>query len=126
MLKKDLITQTKQTKDLGNQITVSFKFNEDCNVFKGYFPGHPIVPSVLEAQLIEEILFETLSIKGRLISASNIKFTSSIYPDIINKTYTCEIKYHYTSDSIISCNAKIVSTNKTYMTKSCEYEIEPL
>ena len=124
MLKRELIITTNEVRILDNLITTSFKFNENCNVFKGHFPEHPIVPGVLEAQLIEEILFEALSLKGRMINASNIKFSSPIYPDIIHKIYTCEIKYHYKSDSIISCKAKIVSKNKIHMTTSCEYLIE--
>jgi 3-hydroxyacyl-[acyl-carrier-protein] dehydratase len=62
------------------QIKAVIAFNEKHPVFAGHFPGNPVVPGVLQVQVIKELLEKKLGQKLLLVSARNIKFLSVISP----------------------------------------------
>jgi 3-hydroxyacyl-[acyl-carrier-protein] dehydratase len=51
------------------------------DIFKGHFPGNPVVPGVCMMQMIKEALEDHLDKKLQLIKADNIKFLSFIDPN---------------------------------------------
>lgn len=60
--------------------------NADHEIFKGHFPGMPVVPGVCMVEMIKEILEEVVGKKTNLKKAGTIKFLHvldpNIYPEI--------------------------------------------
>lgn len=56
--------------------------NKEHEVFKGHFPGNPVLPGVCTMQIIKE-LTETIVQKKLVLSrAINVKFMALINPDV--------------------------------------------
>jgi 3-hydroxyacyl-[acyl-carrier-protein] dehydratase len=80
MLLKDFYTVQTITKVDDYNYEVIIFVNEKHEVFKGHFPGNPIMPGVCMMQIIKE-LTETIT-KSTLIlkTLSNVKFMALINP----------------------------------------------
>ena len=61
-------------------IHVRIRLNPDHPVFKGHFPGNPVVPGVCQVQMIREILEDQTGTPLRLVESDTIKFLSMIDP----------------------------------------------
>lgn len=63
-------------------ISADIHLNKDHDIFKGHFPGNPVMPGVCMIQIIKE-LTETAVEKNLFLSvSSNIKFMAIINPEI--------------------------------------------
>jgi len=60
---------------------VRIRINPDHEIFRGHFPGNPVVPGVCQVQMIRETLELITGYQGLLLDADNIKFLSMIVPD---------------------------------------------
>ncbi|WP_114939489.1 3-hydroxyacyl-ACP dehydratase [Mucilaginibacter endophyticus] len=65
----------------GNLLKTTITLNPTHDIFKGHFPGNPVVPGVCMMQMIKEVLESYLSKKLKLVKADNIKFLSFIDPN---------------------------------------------
>jgi 3-hydroxyacyl-[acyl-carrier-protein] dehydratase len=65
---------------VGLVIHCAITLNPAHRIFKGHFPGNPVVPGVCQVQMVREVAEAALGSKGRIISADNIKFLSMIVP----------------------------------------------
>lgn len=77
---KDLyeVVSIEQTGD--NMHTCVVNLNAEHDVFKGHFPGNPIMPGVCTMQIIKELTEIITAKKLQLVQASNIKFMALINP----------------------------------------------
>jgi 3-hydroxyacyl-[acyl-carrier-protein] dehydratase len=57
------------------------RINPEHEIFRGHFPGNPVVPGVCQVQMIRETLEFITGYQGVLLDADNIKFLSMIVPD---------------------------------------------
>ncbi len=65
----------------GLQVVADIQLNKNHEVFKGHFPGNPVMPGVCMIQIIKE-LTEKASGKNLFLSvASNVKFMAIINPE---------------------------------------------
>ncbi|MDN3723346.1 3-hydroxyacyl-ACP dehydratase [Aequorivita sp. SDUM287046] len=55
--------------------------NKDHAIFKGHFPGNPVMPGVCMIQIIKELTEEATGKNLFLAVSSNIKFMAIINPD---------------------------------------------
>jgi 3-hydroxyacyl-[acyl-carrier-protein] dehydratase len=62
------------------KISAMVELDKSHRIYEGHFPGQPVLPGVLQVQIIREILEEQLKTGVILESASNIKFMSMIDP----------------------------------------------
>lgn len=62
-------------------IQASVKLNRNHEVFKGHFPGNPIMPGVCSIQLVKELTEKALDKKLFLSVVSNVKFMAIINPE---------------------------------------------
>lgn len=74
-------------------ITAQIKLNPKHEIFKGHFPGKPIMPGVCMIQIIKELTERSLGKDLFLSIASNVKFMAIINPEtdpslIINIVFT--------------------------------------
>ena len=63
-----------------SQFSAFVRLNKDHEIYRGHFPGSPVVPGVCMIRMVHELLQELKSRKLRLSSADNIKFLAVINP----------------------------------------------
>jgi 3-hydroxyacyl-[acyl-carrier-protein] dehydratase len=80
MLIKNLYTVKDVVTDNGQTI-VQISIDKDHRIFKGHFPGNPVMPGVCMIQIIKELTEEVVGKKLFLAVSSNIKFMAIINPD---------------------------------------------
>jgi len=63
-------------------VNAKIKLNPNHEVFKGHFPGNPVMPGVCMIQMIKELTEQATGKTLFLSVASNIKFMAIINPEI--------------------------------------------
>jgi 3-hydroxyacyl-[acyl-carrier-protein] dehydratase len=91
MLMNDFYTLVKQESDEGS-VNSTIRFNKEHAIFKGHFPGLPVVPGVCMVQLTRELVEQVTTQSLQLASATSIKFLSVINPEI-NPEVNIQITY---------------------------------
>ena len=69
------------TENTAEGILAKVHLNEDHAIFKGHFPGNPVMPGVCMIQIIKELTEETTGKNLFLAVSSNIKFMDIINPE---------------------------------------------
>jgi len=87
----DFYTLVKQESDEGS-VNSTIRFNKEHAIFKGHFPGLPVVPGVCMVQLTRELVEQVTTQSLQLASATSIKFLSVINPEI-NPEVNIQITY---------------------------------
>ena len=62
-------------------ISAKIHLNKDHDIFKGHFPGNPVMPGVCMIQIIKELTEEPTGKDLFLAVSSNIKFMAIINPE---------------------------------------------
>lgn len=83
MLKDNFFTIVKQQFE-PDSIKASLALNEQHGIFRGHFPGQPIVPGVCMMQIVRELVELQAKKNLRLRRADNMKFLSVIDPRVNN------------------------------------------
>ncbi len=96
-----------------NQIQAEVLLHAGHAIFKGHFPGQPILPGVCMMEMITEIMGEHLKKTFRISSAPLIKFLLMIDPRK-NPRIHFEIKYQALPGNTTG-NGKIFSGPQTFM-----------
>ena len=65
-----------------NTVNASITLNNDHDIFKGHFPGNPILPGVCSIQIIKELTEKALDRSLFLSVSSNVKFLETVNPDV--------------------------------------------
>jgi 3-hydroxyacyl-[acyl-carrier-protein] dehydratase len=79
MLLTDFYTVSQLHHEEGS-INATIAFNADHDIFKGHFPGTPVVPGVCMMQIVKQVLEQQLSQLLTLSQSSQIKFLAFITP----------------------------------------------
>ncbi len=64
-----------------NSISCKVSFNPEHNIFKGHFPGQPVVPGVCMMEMVRELLEQFTDTKLWLKAAGQVKFLQFLTPD---------------------------------------------
>ncbi|MGB7395248.1 MAG: 3-hydroxyacyl-ACP dehydratase [Pricia sp.] len=80
MLIKELYEIASFTENDG-LVEAAVKLNKNHKVFKGHFPGNPIMPGVCMVQLVKELTEKSLKKELFLSTVSNVKFMAIINPE---------------------------------------------
>jgi 3-hydroxyacyl-[acyl-carrier-protein] dehydratase len=96
-----------------DQILVDIKLREDHAIFKGHFPGQPVLPGVCMMEMITEITGEYLKKSFRISAGPMIKFLRMIDPKK-NPLISLEIKYQSDHEKTAT-NGKIFFGQETFM-----------
>ena len=91
------IIETDYSKDNPGSFKVTIELNDRHKIFKGHFPGNPVVPGVCMIQIVKEILSKLLNKNLYLSEGSNIKFISVIKPEI-NEIFNIEYNIKLEND----------------------------
>ena len=82
MLLKDFYTINSLEKKDGLKHEAVLLINEKHEVFKGHFPGNPVMPGVCMMQIIKELTEEITGSPLIMQSLSNVKFMALINPEV--------------------------------------------
>ena len=82
-------------------IIATIKLNPDHEVYKGHFPTKPVVPGVIQLQIIKEILEEVLEAKLFMGKVTQVKYLIPITP-----TENPELTFTITNKKTDSNNLK--------------------
>lgn len=100
MVLKDFYKVLSEEKTSDSKYTITILVNEKHEVFKGHFPGNPIMPGVCMIQIIKEltekITQETLMIQ----TLANVKFMALINPEV-NSELRLELDITATEDNLV-------------------------
>ncbi len=100
MLLKDFYTiKSIDKKDDHNYVVILF-INEKHDVFKGHFPGNPIMPGVCMMQIIKELTEQITNTTLVMQSLSNVKFMALINP-FVTPELKLELNITSTEDDTI-------------------------
>jgi 3-hydroxyacyl-[acyl-carrier-protein] dehydratase len=85
------------------------EFNAEHAIFKGHFPGNPVVPGVCMMEIVKELLEGQVKESLTLRKSGNIKFLQLITPDIkpVIKVEWKKIEEGYTTKASIYLNEVI-------------------
>lgn len=100
MILKDFYTVISLENPSDSKFIAKIKVNENHEVFKGHFPGNPIMPGVCMMQIIKELTEKITDSTLFMQSLSNVKFMSLINP-FVSSELLLEIDLNITEDGII-------------------------
>lgn len=81
MVLKDFYKVLSEEKITDSKYTITILVNEKHDVFKGHFPGNPIMPGVCMIQIIKEITEKITESTLMIQTLSNVKFMALINPE---------------------------------------------
>ena len=81
MLMNDFYT-TDNMQQQENSFSCKIIFNAAHDIYKGHFPGQPVVPGVCMMEIVKELLQQQVGKILLLHNAGNIKFLQLITPDV--------------------------------------------
>jgi len=91
MLKNELYKINSIAQNAGT-IEASLEINKNNEIFKGHFPGHPVLPGACMLQIVKEVLECSLNNSVQLKKADYIKFLLIVDPA---RTNILQIKLIY-------------------------------
>jgi 3-hydroxyacyl-[acyl-carrier-protein] dehydratase len=100
MLLKDFYKVLSLEKTADQKYQAVLLINENHEVFKGHFPGNPIMPGVCMMQIIKELSEEITSSTLIMQSLSNVKFMALINP-FVTPELRLELDITTTEDHLV-------------------------
>jgi len=95
--------------------------NELHEVFKGHFPGNPIMPGVCMMQIIKEITEELIQNSLQMQSLSNVKFMALINP-FVTPELRLELDITTTEDNLVKVKNSTYFNETVALKLSCVYQ----
>ena len=92
-------------------------------IFKGHFPGQPVLPGVCQLQIVKELLEKALNKNLFLQEAASCKFLQMIDP-----TQTSRLNIvidHHLVDNTISCHAVIKGGEQVFLKMNGVFKMMP-
>lgn len=94
------------------KVQAEVELNVTHAIFKGHFPGSPVVPGVCLIQISKEMLEKSLNTTTHLIQSSQVKFLAIVDPTVDSVLKVAlETKEQ---DGLISVNAVISAGEKVF------------
>src|SRR5258708_26641848 len=102
------------------KISAMLDINGDCEIFKGHFPGHPVVPGACMLQIVKDVLEKALGSSFRLSKADHLKFIVMINP--WNTSFVqLDIAYKFVEYGGINVIAKLVNGDVVCFKFQCRF-----
>ena len=103
-------------------IKASLSINKEHAIFRGHFPGQPIVPGVCMLQMLKEVLEKIINSPVKLQSADFLKFLKFINPQETS-VVNLELQYVRTENNTLKVNGGLVNADAVYFKFKGIYEI---
>jgi 3-hydroxyacyl-[acyl-carrier-protein] dehydratase len=112
------------TGDNSSKFSVVIELDPAHEIFKGHFPGIPILPGACMIQILKELLVYHSDTQLILKNALSIKYLSIINP-LENNVINFNIETTITANSDISCNAVLSSESVVFCRFKGEFKVLP-
>jgi 3-hydroxyacyl-[acyl-carrier-protein] dehydratase len=96
--------------DRKNTLTGEFCFNENLNVFKGHFPGLPVLPGVMQIEMIQHVMKKNTGISYKIKSIKKAKFNNPIVP---GEAIKVSLSFYPLEDDSVNVKAVVSVGEKT-------------
>ncbi|MEI7490966.1 MAG: 3-hydroxyacyl-ACP dehydratase [Bacteroidota bacterium] len=93
---------------------VSLSLDGSHDIFRGHFPGNPVLPGVCQVEMVREAAEEISGKKLMLIQASQVKYLALINPSA-NKQLSMSLKFTEAGQDEIDVTAEISSGETVFM-----------
>ena len=107
MLKNELYKINSIAQNVG-AIEASLEINKNNEIFKGHFPGHPVLPGACMLQILKEVLEGSLNNSVQLKKADYIKFLLIVDPARSN-ILQIKLIYKITDNNNIHVTASLIA-----------------
>jgi 3-hydroxyacyl-[acyl-carrier-protein] dehydratase len=105
MLLKNFYTLAELDNNDKENVMAIVDLNKNHEVYKGHFPGNPVVPGVCLTQLIKEVMEKSEGKDLSLVYADNIKFMAIVNPEV-NSRLQIDLKVKYDQEqNLIKVNS---------------------
>ncbi len=123
MLRNDLYT-VDSINENHPDFRVSVRLNGQHAIFKGHFPGHPVLPGVCMLEIIRELMEDRLNQKLRISKGPLIKFLAMIVPEK-NASFEVDLRYEIKEGSVYA-SGRIFHETTTFMKYNLQLIPEPV
>lgn len=121
MILQDFYKILSEEKVSDSKYTITILVNEKHEVFKGHFPGNPIMPGVCMIQIIKE-LTESITKSSLMIqSLANVKFMALINPEATPEL-RLELDITTTEDNLVKVKNTTYFNDTTALKLSTVYK----
>ncbi|MEN2486414.1 3-hydroxyacyl-ACP dehydratase [Flavobacterium sp. B11] len=121
MILQDFYKILSEEKVSDSKYTITILVNEKHEVFKGHFPGNPIMPGVCMIQIIKE-LTESITKSSLMIqSLANVKFMALINPEVTPEL-RLELDVTTTEDDLVKVKNTTYFNDTTALKLSTVYK----
>ena len=100
MLQGTFYTLLSLQQPAATSLLATIELNAGHDIFKGHFPGQPVVPGVCMLQIVKECLEQVLLRKVQLRQAGNIKFLTVLTPDA-HQTVEVRVNFESSGNTIL-------------------------
>lgn len=102
----------KSLRRLEDTITGRLGFRPEHAIFKGHFPGQPVVPGVCMLDIVKTVLQEQLGQPLMLTAASRVKFLQALIPDA-DQLVDLEIRYVQQPEGLFDVFAQFLKQDQS-------------
>ncbi|MBJ2123497.1 3-hydroxyacyl-ACP dehydratase [Flavobacterium sp. IB48] len=121
MILQDFYKILSEEKVSDSKYIITILVNEKHEVFKGHFPGNPIMPGVCMIQIIKE-LTESITKSSLMIqSLANVKFMALINPEVTPEL-RLELDVTTTEDNLVKVKNTTYFNDTTALKLSTVYK----
>jgi 3-hydroxyacyl-[acyl-carrier-protein] dehydratase len=96
-----------------HSVKAVLELNPSHDIFKGHFPGTPVVPGVCMLQMVKEVLENILEKETKLKNAAHIKFLTVINPQETT-IIQLDLKYSHVENKEASITASLFNDGVVY------------
>jgi len=100
MVLKDFYNVLSEEKTTDSKYNITILVNEKHEIFKGHFPGNPIMPGVCMIQIIKELTEKITKQTLMIQTLANVKFMALINPET-NPELRLELDITMTEDNLV-------------------------
>ncbi len=121
MVLKDFYKVLSEEKISDTKYNVTILVNEKHDVFKGHFPGNPIMPGVCMIQIIKELTEKFTQSSLLIQTLTNVKFMALINPEATPEL-RLELDITHTEDNLIKVKNTTFFNSTTALKLSTVYK----
>ncbi len=105
-----------------NKYEINVFINEDHDIFKGHFPGNPVMPGVSMMQIIKELTVGITKQNLIMQHISNVKFMALINP-FVNPELKIELELLPAQEDRVKLKGSVSFDSTTAMKLSTTYKV---
>ena len=94
--------------------SVTLTLDRSHEIFKGHFPGSPILPGVCQVEMVRELAEGILGFELLLSRASQVKFLNLINP-LISEVLQMNLKFIEQDSGEFDVSAEVTSADNVFM-----------